>query len=312
MNTNDIKPKNCPICKISESIFFISTKALMHRKNTEKYIFNQCLTCKSVFLTNPVSETILGTYYTDNYLPYKGPKAWGKYLSFVAKNQAQLDLKRVRFVAGIIKTTAHFSILDVGCGNPSFLKLLQKKMNGICTGIDFSDFGWKDSEYNSISLFATSIADFKPEQTYDVITLWHYLEHDYNLHETIQKLYQCLAPSGKLIIEVPDYDSVTARYQKEHWQGWHSPRHITLFSTEGFKNLFTKDKWIIIKHSRHGTLDPFTLWWLGKMQKKNIDWSTNMEKEFWPLVFLKIITFPFFIFERFFSMGIQTIVVQKK
>ncbi len=304
---------NCPICKKNENSFYIATNALMHVPNNEQYIFNICETCETVFLTNSVVPDNLNQFYIDNYLPYRGAKAWGKYSSFVEKSQGNLDLNRVNFVKKQLnKNEEKSTILDVGCGNPSFLNLLQKKLNVSCTGIDFSDSGWKGTNYGNLTLKKVSIEDFNTTVVFDVITLWHYLEHDYNPNQTIEKLYNCLKPGGKLIIEVPDYKSISAKVQGSHWQGWHSPRHLSLFSKKSFDFLFTDDKWHIAKHLRYGTLDAFTLWWLGKMEKKGIDWSGNMSAYFWKLVFLKVITFPVFIFEKLFPLGIQILVVEKK
>ena len=149
------------------------------------------------------------------------------------------------------------------------------------------------------------------DKQFDVITLWHYLEHDYNPIQTIETLYNCLKHGGKLIIEVPDYNCISAKIQKSYWQGWHSPRHISLQTKKSFALLFQKDKWEITKHLRYGTLDAFTLWWLGRMQKNGIDWSGSMSNHFWPLVLLKVVTFPIFAFEKLFPMGIQIVVVEK-
>lgn len=304
---------NCNVCKKNESSFYISTNALMHEANNELYIFNICANCETVFLTNPVDSENLNQYYTENYLPYRGSKAWGKYSTFVENSQKMLDLKRVNFVKKYLnKKNSNNTVLDVGCGNPSFLKLLNQKTKVNCTGIDFSDSGWKGANYQDLTLIKVAIEDFKTTSLFDVITLWHYLEHDYNPNQTIKKLYNCLKPGGKLIIEVPDYKSCSAKKQKSHWQGWHSPRHLSLFSKKSFDILFTDDKWKIKKHLRYGTLDAFTLWWLGKMEKKGINWSGNMENNFWTLVFLKIITFPVFMFEKLSPLGIQILVVEKK
>jgi 2-polyprenyl-3-methyl-5-hydroxy-6-metoxy-1,4-benzoquinol methylase len=302
----------CTVCSSQKHIHYISTKALMHKANKEKYDFSKCQNCESVFLTNSVKEEKLKDYYTDNYLPYKGSDAWGKFKSYAENSQRSLDKRRVGFVNKIVQNKKHFKLLDIGCGNPSFLDLAHQELKADCTGIDFSDNGWKNASFDSIKLIQTSIEDFEPNCFYDVITLWHYLEHDYHLQETVNKLYKWLQPGGKLIIEVPDYNSITAKIQKENWQGWHSPRHLTLFSAKGFKFLFNSNYWKIVKHLRYGTLDAFTLWWLGKMEKKQIDWNKPMEKEFWPLVFLKVVSFPFFLFENFFPMGIQLLVIEKK
>jgi 2-polyprenyl-3-methyl-5-hydroxy-6-metoxy-1,4-benzoquinol methylase len=296
----------------ADHAYYITTPAMMHPLQSEQYVFHRCRDCESVFLTNRVEEDALSQYYTDKYLPYRGAQAWGKFHSFVEGSQKSLDHKRVRIVSGMMAgRKSSFSILDVGCGRPSFLRLAQQKLNVQCTGIDFSENGWKNEDYNSINLVKTLLLDFYPTQTYDVITLWHYLEHDYRLQETVAKLHSLLKPGGMLIIEVPDYQSATAKWQKHYWQGWHSPRHLTLISVKGFQRLFAKDRWTIQKHLRYGTLDAFTLWWLGRMEKKKINWWDSMEKEFWPLVILKVISFPLFLFEKVLPMGIQLIAIEK-
>lgn len=310
--TNKLKC-SCHVCKSEDSDFYISTRALMHKPNAEEYRFNKCNICQAVCLTNPISEEHLDNYYTDNYLPYQGAAVWGKYRSFVERSQVQLDKRRVNFVSKWIdQKNEQTMMLDVGCGNPSFLNHVSKKLNIACTGIDFSDSGWRDKNYNHLNLRKVSIENFQPTERYDIITLWHYLEHDYHPQSTIEKLYNCLKPGGKLIIEVPDYKSMTAKLQQSHWQGWHSPRHLTLFSAVSFIKLFQQPKWEIVKHLRYGTMDAFTLWWLGIMEKKGINWAGNMESEFWPLVCLKILTWPIFIFEKYLPFGIQTLVVEKK
>ena len=304
---------SCQICSSESNSFYIATRALMHKPNTEEYRFHQCNMCQSVWLSNPVPEEQLDHYYTDNYLPYQGAAAWGKYRSFVERSQVKIDKRRVNFVnKWLDQKTEHTQLLDVGCGNPSFLDLVSKNLNIACTGIDFSDLGWRVKKYDHLTLLKVSVEDFQATELYDVITMWHYLEHDYHPHATIEKLYKCLKPGGKLIIEVPDYQGITAKLQKSYWQGWHSPRHLTLFSGLSFSQLFPQAQWEIVKHLRYGTMDAFTLWWLGIMEKKGINWCGNMEPEFWPLVLLKILTMPVFIFEKFLSLGIQTIVVEKK
>jgi ubiquinone/menaquinone biosynthesis C-methylase UbiE len=285
----------------------------MHEPNNELYTFDICTNCEAVFLTNPVTTEQLEHYYTDNYLPYRGAEAWGKYSSFVTNSQKKLDLKRVTLVKKHLKkNNPNLNVLDVGCGNPSFLEILEQKSKANCTGIDFSDSGWKDKNFPNLELKKIAIEDYVSDKRFDVITLWHYLEHDYNPSQTIEALYNCLKSGGKLIIEVPDYTSISAKIQKSYWQGWHSPRHISLPTKKSFDLLFQKDKWEIKKHLRYGTLDAFTLWWLGKMQKKGVDWSGSMSTHFWSLVFLKVITFPIFAFEKLVPMGVQIVVVEKK
>jgi hypothetical protein len=84
----------------------------------------------------------------------------------------------------------------------------------------------------------------------------------------METLYNCLKHRGKIIIEVPDYKSMNTKTQKSYWQRSHSPRYMSLLTHKSFALLFQKDKWEIRKHFRYGTLNAFTIWWLGRMEKK--------------------------------------------
>jgi SAM-dependent methyltransferase len=285
---------------------------MMHVCNNEKFNFHLCNNCETVFLSNPVSIKDLEKYYSENYLPYRGAQAWGKYSYFVEQHQNKIDLLRLKILRKHLKPSREdLNILDVGCGKPDFLKKAYQKLKINCTGIDFSDSGWINRNFTGLNLFKTSVEDFQPGNLFDVITLWHFLEHDYDPPKTIKKLYSCLKPGGRIIIEVPDYKSITAKLQKNCWQGWHSPRHISLFSEKSFSVLFPAHQWTIVKYYRYGTLDAFTLWWLGNMEKTKADFNGNLERKFLPLVFLKLLTMPLFIFEKLLPFGVQTIVLEK-
>lgn len=284
---------------------------MMHPQQENEFHFQRCSKCETVFLENPVAEEKLGQYYSKSYLPYRGAEAWGKYAKWVKSSQRKLDAKRLSVVKKALEKQT-FSLLDIGCGKPTFLQLVKEKTKADCHGIDLSTEGWKNQEFDKLKLSNSSFADFRPKQKFDAITLWHYLEHDYHLQDTVKQISQSLKIGGKLIIEVPDYQSLTAKQQKQYWQGWHSPRHLSLLSRKGFEQLFPSSKWKIKTHKRYGTLDAFTLWWLGKMEEKKIDWATSMENEFWPLVGLKVLSFPFFLFEKFIPMGVQLLIIEKR
>jgi hypothetical protein len=74
------------ICNTSAIGSFIKTTAQMH-SNKELFNFDQCAECKLVFLNPRVSLDVLQNYYTSHYLPYRGPKAWGKFEKLVESSQ---------------------------------------------------------------------------------------------------------------------------------------------------------------------------------------------------------------------------------
>ena len=176
---------NCPICNSTSMSSFIQTKAQMHSDN-ELFNFDQCSECQLVFLNPRVSPYDLKKYYTSHYLPYRGSKAWGKFEKLVENSQQKLDLRRVKRTKATHNISPDSLILDVGCGKPSFLKACQQELSCRTLGIDFSDEGWKgeDAHFSGIDLRVAEVKDLKNVQP-DVITMWHYLEHDYSPFENL-------------------------------------------------------------------------------------------------------------------------------
>ena len=75
---------------------------------------------------------------------------------------------------------------------------------------------------------------------YDVITMWHVLEHVPNLLEYIAKLKLLLKENGVLIVAVPNHKSYDATYYKEWWAAYDVPRHLWHFSKKSISVLFGK------------------------------------------------------------------------
>ena len=279
-----------------------------------RFRFLRCTDCETVFLENPVDEQDLGEFYPDQYLPYQGEKAWGKYAGVVQRQDHSLNRKRVQLVTKHLASKKHtqVSILDIGCGKPDFLRAMKQHTHAECYGIDFKAAQWDDPSYAGIHLSEESLDQYNTTERFDVITAWHYLEHDYRPALTIEKCLKHLKPGGVVIIEVPMYQGVLAKIQKQYWQGWHTPRHINLFSFKSWDFLFPSSHWKIVAHHKYGTLDPFILWWLGRAEKKNIRWNASFERHFLNLAWLKGVTWPFFAWEKYIPLGIQTVIVQKK
>ncbi|MCL9981111.1 MAG: class I SAM-dependent methyltransferase [Bacteroidia bacterium] len=281
---------------------------------SKKYNFLKCLNCETIFLENPLNEAELGEFYPSNYLPYRGEWAWGKYYRMVQKQDLKLNTQRVKLLAKHLSLKEHprkIKILDVGCGKPDFLHQFNQMIDSDCFGVDFKEAQWNDSKYSKLHLTEGDWTQHKPTEQYDAITAWHYLEHDYHPTKTIEKCFELLKPGGVLVIEVPMYQGLLAKIQKQYWQGWHTPRHINLFSFKSWKLLFPSSDWTILDHHKYGTLDPFILWWLGRAEKKNLPWKADFEGRFLGLALLKGLTWPFFALQKVLPLGIQTVVVQK-
>ena len=285
---------------------------MMTQMIDKHYTFKQCLSCDSVFLKHPVDQGQIDQYYPSWYLPYRGADAWGKYSIIVKATESIQDKKRVKRCLKFFDKKKKINVLDVGCGKPSFLAQLDKKTNWNLTGIDFKITNWQQNQaYKNVELIDGELKNISFDKKFDLITMWHYLEHDYHPDKTLARIKDLLNPGGIVIIEVPNYQSLTQKWQKEYWEGWHTPRHTVLYHPNSWSTLFDNAGILLYDHYQFGTLDPFLLYWMGIMEKKNIDWSKNMESEFPGLVLRKIITSPLFALSRFIPLGIQTAIGKK-
>ena len=311
LTNNKSKLMACPVCKSSDINSFIQSEAQMH-KNKEIFNFDQCSQCNFVFLNPRVAEDQLKHYYTSYYLPYRGAEAWGKFKPLVQNNQKKLDTKRVNLVKDNFNVHPDALILDIGCGHPSFLKKCQETLNCKTMGIDFTNEGWcnQNELFKNIQLKVGEIKSLPRDLQPDVITMWHYLEHDYAPLDNLSYLKSISKSKTRLIIEIPNFNSSSREKFGADWAGWHTPRHTSLFSPQNISLLLKKSGWKVKDLHTYGTMDPYLLEWMSRMERKNIEWNKNMEDEFVSFVVGMLKYFPKKLKEKSSSLGIMTVIAE--
>jgi len=277
-----MKLKKCIVCNNKETTFLYTNSAMMDHSNKE-YNFFICKICNLVFLNPRPSLKELKRYYTDIYLPYRGSSAWGKYKKLVDFSQQRLDIKRAKLLKQYSSPNKASSILDIGCGKPTFLETCNHFFKSSLYGIDFSNNGWKREQdrFKKLNLKVGDIDVLEKNFSPDIITLWHYLEHDYYPNKTLKKLASISNINTTLYIEVPNYDSLSRKKYEQNWAGFHTPRHTFLFSPKNIEILLNKNGWQVELIDLKGTLNPYVLDWMSEMEIKKIDWSKSMENRFW-------------------------------
>jgi SAM-dependent methyltransferase len=133
-------------------------------------------------------------------------------------------------------------LLDVGSGTGAFVSEMSK--NGWrVTGLEPDEGARKvaKEEFNC-DLKNTDKLFELPQNSFDVITLWHVLEHVHELKIYITQLKNLLRQNGKLIIAVPNYTSFDASTYKEHWAAYDVPRHLYHFSPLSMKYLMEQNQ----------------------------------------------------------------------
>lgn len=189
-----------------------------------------------LLLTDPIPpKEILGNYYqSENYISHTD----GKRNLFERLYQGVKKIALRKKVDLLFKQNNTVgSLLDIGCGTGDFL-VEAKKRGWTTTGFEPNDKASELATKKGITI-AKQLSDL-PDHSFDVITLWHVLEHIPNLEEQIIVLRRLLKPEGKLIVAVPNYKSYDAMHYKEYWAAFDVPRHIWHFSQKSITTIFSQ------------------------------------------------------------------------
>jgi 2-polyprenyl-3-methyl-5-hydroxy-6-metoxy-1,4-benzoquinol methylase len=194
-----------------------------------------------MLVTTPVPAN-LGEYYKSaSYISHTDSrKTFFDKVYQIVKNYA---LQQKLSLLNSFKTTTK-SILDVGAGTGDFLSVC-KRDAWDTLGVEPSAAAREAAAKKGIYLKA-NVSEIK-NQEFDVISLWHVLEHVENLEETIKRLKGLLKPDGRLVVAVPNYKSNDAQFYKEHWAAYDVPRHLWHFSQKAIHKLFSEVDMIVDK-----------------------------------------------------------------
>ncbi len=136
------------------------------------------------------------------------------------------------------------SVLDVGAGTGSFVSFLKSRGWNI-EGIEPSEKARAIADSKGVDLFKST--NELSERKYDVITLWHVLEHFQNLDDELDALLNHLKEDGTLIIALPNFKSYDAKYYREYWAAYDVPRHVWHFSRSAVEKIFQERGWRVTK-----------------------------------------------------------------
>ena len=215
----------CILCAGTKS------KVLLHQPPHTVY---QCLTCNLGFLYPQPPKEALAKLYEKSYFAEQ-------YDTGVLPDSPEFDRRlsllthRVKFFRRKKKTGR---LLDIGCGNGYFLALCQREgYDG--EGLDISEFA---AEYAINTLHLPVLiseigdADFQTAK-FDIITLWHFLEHTRNPLQVVCNAKRWLKKDGIIVIEVPNFKGTDAQNRWKDWTGWQLPYHFYHFSPETLTKL---------------------------------------------------------------------------
>jgi 2-polyprenyl-3-methyl-5-hydroxy-6-metoxy-1,4-benzoquinol methylase len=219
---------------VSNKKHFLTVTDYSVSKETFELYYDQDL---DLLITSPQpSPENLGRYYESN-----------DYISHTDSKRSLFE-KAYHFVKGIaLKNKLNLinncssikgNLLDIGAGTGDFL--LTAKQNGWNTiGVEPSEKA-KGIAIGKGIQFSDSTEELE-SNSFDVVTMWHVLEHVPNLETQIKELKRLVKPNGTIIIAVPNFKSYDANYYGKFWAAFDVPIHFWHFSKTAIKLLFEKE-----------------------------------------------------------------------
>ena len=161
----------------------------------------------------------------------------------VLKNSVNLKLDKRKFLYGLekLKVKKKKKILDIGCAYGSFLEVAKiKKLN--VYGAEINKHCVKVLKRKKIELINLEKTKIK----FDYITLWTVFEHISEANKVLKKLFNLLNKNGKLLINVPNVESLSAKIMHESCTMFSGEQHVNLFSKITLEKILTNNKFKIL------------------------------------------------------------------
>ncbi len=194
-----------------------------------------------MLVTQPQPENFGKYYESDAYISHTdGNTSWLERCYQIIKKYSVGQ--KVSLINSF--TTHDKTLLDIGAGTGDFVLAASKQEWKTC-GIEPNGNARDKASNKGLALYKDLNA--LAGKNFDVITLWHVLEHLPALDEQIARIVSVLSPDGTLVIAVPNFNSYDALYYKEHWAAYDVPRHLWHFSKTAIAKIFAKHQYEVVQ-----------------------------------------------------------------
>jgi 2-polyprenyl-3-methyl-5-hydroxy-6-metoxy-1,4-benzoquinol methylase len=190
----------------------------------------RCRDCDLTYTNRrPSAETIHRFY--DDYVPHRICGISPRELDHAPRRFRRKPFwKTYRPERDGLPPTGKSRLLDFGCGGGAFLQRMHR-LGWQVVGLDNCSRVIEDirAKLRLRAFVGTLPHPDLPSGSFDVVTMWHALEHVHQPLETLRQAWKVLTPNGKLVLGVPNVHGVPRRWYGAAWYGWSLPHHLTHF-----------------------------------------------------------------------------------
>ena len=199
----------------------------------------------------------------------------------------------------IIRHKKKGRLLDVGCSTGNFLEIMNNipgwEVHGVEPNPQASKYARNQLGLNVITGLVDDVE--YPNEYFDVITMWHVIEHLKDPLITLQRLQKLIKPDGLLAITTPNLDSFDARIFGKYWIGYELPRHYFVFSLESLNDILVQAGFKLLEaryiYGSHAAFMSSLRFWLRGQRISSSPRSFLESALFSPPI--RILTSPYFL-----------------
>ena len=225
----------CPLCGSKVAILHLKLKDYFLSK--EDFEIYQCQSCGLLYTWPHLDDVTIERYYnSDNYLSYNEN---GKgMIPFIYNVVKRINIANKFRIA--TEDSQGRRLLDFGCGVGDFLCFAQRHGYDVMGSDVCSNVCLCASEKIRKPVVGPEDIFALPDKSFDIITMWHVLEHVSNLRRLAEQINRLLARNGRLVVALPNYQSYDALHYKDKWAAYDVPRHQSHFDQKSLKEVFAE------------------------------------------------------------------------
>lgn len=309
-DTGIMEPVACYHCGADGHTHFTDAwEDLTGKPGTFRFV--RCGDCGLVYQNPRVGLSHIRDYYDDEYIAHRKKTDWGLLTPFYNYAMNSYDRRKMRLASRYIDPGSVADLLDVGCGSATFLQYWQARSPGNMVGVDFKDLSALPG-YDGINfhcgLFYEQPLD---PDSFDLVTMWHFLEHDYDPDRTLRTALEVLRPDGRVVIEVPRLDSVTFKLFRERWPGLQAPQHTVLYERSSLLATVEKAGFEVVDWLPYGAFPAYFYIFSGIAFKILKGRGLNLSRAIYPYFLGQALLLPVLMFEKKLNLAMQTVICRK-
>lgn len=189
----------------------------------------RCRSCGVVCTTGTSRDEVASTYTAEYY--GSGSRKFLPVIEWAIARTSRLQAKKItRIWRRTQLTNKAPTVLDIGCGRGNLLRAFQA-MGSSVLGLERAEFPEHERPADFVRVGSITDPEFA-DSVFDIIILWHVLEHLDMPEKLIETLKDHLSDNGLLVIAVPNYASLQQRLFSKYWFHLDLPRHVVHFESQ--------------------------------------------------------------------------------